>query len=147
MVSKKNKAVMGRPTKYLPEYADRMIKYFSDARKIYEQSNKFKREKEYLEFPTFEGFAAFELKVCAKTLDNWKANHEEFLQAYIICKQIQEHILIQGGLNRAYEGRFAMFLLNAVSTTYREKVEHTVDDNAKNLIKLAYSLPDKTKDE
>ena len=148
MVSKKSKPKdTGRPTKYQPEYAELMLQYFMEGKKIHEDPKGFKKEKEYKEFPTFEGFANFILNVSKRTLENWRDEYEDFFRAYTQCKEIQEHILLQGGLNRAYDGRFAMFLLNSVSKTYREKIEHTVDDSAKNLIRLAYSLPQKTKDE
>jgi hypothetical protein len=147
MAKKKNSNPNGRPTKYDPSYADMMVNYFKEAVDIFEETTGYKKEKKFKEFPTFEGFANFKLNVSKRTLENWRDEHEEFFRAYSQCKEIQEHIIIKGGITKSYSENFAWKLLNAVSVNYREKIEHTVDDQAKNLIKLAYSLPQSNKDD
>lgn len=130
----------GRPSKYDPAFCQEMIDYFN--RGLYKETKTFNK-KELNDLPTFQYYSAVIRSVTMQTLHNWAAEHKEFLEAFTLCKKIQENILLQGGISRAYDPGFARFILNSVSDTFREKVEHTVDDSAKNLIKLAYSLPDK----
>lgn len=141
-------APVGRPTKYKQEYCEKMVKYFMDALAIYKAVG-FGRggEKEYLDFPTFQGFAAIEVEVCHDTLIEWTKQHSEFSEAYKRCKAIQEQILVKGGLTRAYDSNFSKFILNSVSDTYKEKVVIDADDETKNIIKLAYALPPKSTEE
>lgn len=139
----------GRPSKYRPEYCQQMLDYFKSARDIFKKASfGSKGEKEYLEFPTFQGFAALELGVCTKTLQNWCDEDEQFLRTYETCREIQQQILVKGGLTRAYDSNFAKFILNSVSDTFKDKpVELDATDEAKNLIRLGYALPGKAKNE
>lgn len=127
----------GRPTKYKPEYCQQMIDYFNV--EIYKEG--YKKELNLL--PTFQGFAAKELGVTTNTLLNWAEENDEFLRAYNVCKELQEQLLVQGGISRAYDGNFTKFILNSVSKTFKEKVVLEADDETKNIIKLAYALPAK----
>jgi hypothetical protein len=133
----------GRPSKYDPSFCKEMLEYFN--RGIYKESKTFNK-KELNDLPTFQYYSAVIRDVTMQTLHNWASEHNEFLVAFNKCKKIQENILVQGGISRAYDPGFVKFILNSVSDTFKEKVEHTVDDSTKNLIKLAYALPGK-KDE
>jgi hypothetical protein len=131
----------GRPTKYDPAYCQRMIDYFSVD--IFKESTGFKKEKEFNRFPSFQGFSARELGVTTKTLLNWCEDYPDFLHAYNRCKELQEQMLVEAGLTKAYDSNFTKFILNSVSNTFKEKTTIDVTDEAKNFIKLAYNLPAK----
>jgi hypothetical protein len=139
----------GRPSKYRPEYCQRMLDYFSQAREIVKKVQSFGKyqDKEYLEFPTFQGFAAFEIGVTHQTLIAWCKDYPEFSEAYRACKDMQEQILVKGGLTKQYDSAFAKFILNSVSDTFKEKVVVEADAETKNIIKLAYALPPKNEGE
>lgn len=134
-----DKLKAGAPTKYKPEYCKQMLDYFSVT--IFKSNSGFKKEYNY--FPSFQGFAARELKVTHKTLLNWCKEFPEFLQAYNVCKELQEQILLDGGLTGSYNPIFTKFVMNSVSDTFKEKVEITADEETKGIVRLAYSLPAK----
>lgn len=140
-----DKLKAGAPTKYKPEYCEEMLKYFKKARDIFKKSDKpsFGKQdsKEFLEFPTFQGFAVFEVDVCYQTLLDWRKAYPEFLDAYNKCKAIQEQILVKGGLSKAYDPTFSKFILNSVSDTFKEKVTIEADEETKGIVRLAYNLP------
>lgn len=138
-----DKLKAGAPSKYRPEYCQRMIDYFSVG--VF-KARGYGKEKEYNYFPSFQAFSAKELKVTHQTLLNWCNDFPEFFEAYELCKQLQEQLLVEAGLTRAYDSGFAKFILNSVSNTFKEKIEHSLDQDSKNAIKLAYALPEK-KDE
>jgi hypothetical protein len=133
----------GGQSKYKPEYCQEMLEYFN--RGLYKESKGFNK-KELNDLPTFQYYSAVIRNITQQTILNWAEEHKEFREVYQKCKKIQENILVQGGISRAYDPGFVKFILNSVSDTFKEKVEHTVDDSTKNLIKLAYALPGK-KDE
>jgi preprotein translocase subunit Sec63 len=128
----------GGQSKYKPEYCEEMLEYFN--RGLYKETKTFNK-KELNDLPTFQYYSAVIRSITHQTLLNWAAEHKEFGEVFNKCKKIQENILVQGGISRAYDPGFVKFILNSVSDTFKEKIEHTVDDQAKNLIKLAYNLP------
>lgn len=144
MAKKKPNAVVGAPTKYNPKYCQEMVEYFS---KPLTQTDEYGKTT-LNNFPTFQGYAARVLKVSHQTLLTWCQKHDEFMEAYKTCKALQETLLAEGGLSRAYDSRFAMFIMNSISDTFKEKsvTEHTIDKNTQNIIKLAYNLPDPKED-
>jgi preprotein translocase subunit Sec63 len=128
----------GAKSKYDPAYCEEMLNYFN--RGLYKETKTFNK-KELNDLPTFQYYSAVIRCITYQTLLNWAEEHKEFREVYQKCKKIQENILVQGGISRAYDPGFVKFILNSVSDTFKEKIEHTVDDQAKNLIKLAYNLP------
>lgn len=128
----------GRPSDYRPEYCEEIVSYFD--RPLFKEGYK----KELHDFPTLQEYAARIRCVSMQTLHNWAAAHPEFMEAFNRAKQLQEMLLVQGGLSRAYDGGFTKFILNSVSDTYKDKPTVVdVSDDTKGLIKLAYALPAK----
>lgn len=106
----------GRPTDYDPKYCEMMIDYFSVSH--YEGEGK---EKEGAEFPQFTAFART-IGVNRSTLHEWKQKHDEFSDAYSICKGLQEELLINNSLKNRYNPYFAQFVLKN-GHGYRDKQE------------------------
>ena len=113
----------GRPTKYKPEYCQKIIDFFNIEAFIdkeiphYGASGEikwtdFKRMANT--FPTLIKFAR-EINVSYYTVYNWTKEHPEFLQAYKEAKKLQEDFLIENGLNGNYNALFAKFV--AVNVT------------------------------
>lgn len=129
----------GRPTKYKPEYCQKMIDFFD--RPLYETISLGKDERVVpTRFPTFERFA-YNIGVNADTLKSWASKFPEFLGSYEICKNMQKDYLIYHGLTGGYNSNFAKFVsLNL--TDMVEKVTHEAVDNKKNKIQLVYKLKD-----
>lgn len=132
----------GRPSKYDPSYCQRIIDFFD--RPLFKEKSFGSKAPELNELPTLEYFAAKELGVTKQTLHNWAAEHPEFLAALNRAKELQTYMLVQGGVSRAYDPTFTKFLLNSVSDTYKDKpIQVEPTDEAKNLIRLGYALPEK----
>ena len=113
----KNKG--GCPTKYKESYCQEMIDYFNNP-----DTTMLKDGTVVTDYPTFEAFAT-KIDVCTKTLDNWK-DRGEFLQAYLKCKNIQKHILIQKGLYGDFNPGFAKLVaINTTDMKDKTEVEQT----------------------
>lgn len=121
--------VFGRPTKYRPEYCQKIVEFFD--RKPYEPMlkddgtpflNKFGDPVMIpAVFPTFERFA-FEIGVEVKTLHNWCNEHPDFLQAFTRAKHLQSDVLDVNGLAENYNAGYAKFI--AINCTEKvDKVE------------------------
>lgn len=135
----------GRPSKYYPGLGQEMIDYFSKPLTDTDKLGKTVLNN----FPTFQGFAARVLGVSHQTLLDWTRTYKDFFEAYKTCKALQETLLAEGGLSRAYDSRFAMFIMNSISDTFKEKTttEVKLDKDTQNIIKLAYSLPTDPKED
>ena len=63
--------------------------------------------------PHFGQFAR-SIGVSPEVLDDWCRRHPVFAQAYRRCLEIQRERLINGGLTKRFDPRFARFMLAAV---------------------------------
>jgi hypothetical protein len=127
----------GRPTKYTEEMPGKMIAFFNRDCVTYDQRG----NKKVVKFPTFERFA-FDNDVHHETLLEWSRKHPAFSEAYKKCKEFQKDLLVEGGLGGHYNNQFAIFLAKNV-TDLRDKVEHDLSSEAKESLKLAYSIDKK----
>jgi hypothetical protein len=118
----------GRPTDYYPEICQKLIEYFD--RKPEEpqwyQSTPGDQGGDTVraggcEFPTIEGFCA-KYKISKQTFHNWTKKHKEFMDAYSLARQCQQHILITNGLKGHYNSNFAKFIALNI-TDYKDKTE------------------------
>ena len=108
----------GRPTDYLPEYAERLITFFKtrNLTKILKRTYTTKAgtviedeiEKPE-ELPTIEEFCE-SIPITKKTFHEWKNRYPEFLYAYERAKQIFRDFIVKNGITGRYDSRFAMFV-------------------------------------
>lgn len=120
----------GRPTKYKPEYCDRIIEHFTVQpqqtvyKRTFHPDGSVKSEEPVVlpeQFPTFQKFAA-EIEVSVPTLLEWVQEYEEFSNSYARAKQLQEHIWLVNGMGNLYNSQFAQFFgKNCLG--YKDKTE------------------------
>lgn len=131
----------GRPTKYKPEYCQKLIEFFDVEPyedKPLEHYGKdgevkwtdYKRMANRL--PTLRNFAK-EIGVSFDTVYEWVKQHPAFSDAFTQAKDLQKWFLIENGLNGCYNPAFAIFtaknitdmrdLSNVDHTTKGEKIE------------------------
>jgi len=96
---KKRKEPFGRPTKYKPEYCEKIVEFFTY---IISTNN----------WPTFEGFAA-SINVSTETLQDWKNNKPDFSVSYNKALNLQKDNLFMNTLKKNYDSSFARFLASA----------------------------------
>ena len=82
-------------------------------------------KKGYIEFPTFEKFAA-NINVHVDTMLEWCKEYEEFSESYKKCKQLQKDFLIQMGLNDLYPpAAFCFVAKNCTDMRDKTEMEHS----------------------
>jgi len=121
MISKSRK---GRPTKYNSEKKTRARAYI---KKCLKDDN----------FLTIEELSR-KLGVGTRTLYNWEAEYDDFLQTMNTLRDAQREMLINKALEGSYNTRFAMFLLKA-NHGMREK-EPLVDNSQNNFSNISPEL-------
>lgn len=131
MPAKKKKAiankapVLGRPTKYRPEYCQKAIDYFNAEPYLEEVDDEGNITRKVSDLPTFQHLASI-LKINQDTLYEWAKKHPAFSEALTICKQMQQHILITNALKGNYTPGPAIFALkNLCNWRDKSEVEHT----------------------
>lgn len=130
----------GRPTLYRPEYCEQLIAMFSVeafTTESYTNGNGEERTRTVpCKFPTLARFAA-NINVDRDTLKEWANKidesgtlvHPEFSAAYKKAKDLQEALLVEGGLAGAYETPFAIFTAkNVIGWKDKQDMEHTGKD-------------------
>jgi hypothetical protein len=131
----KEKHPGGRPEEYKEEYCQMLIDYF-DTPKWYEREVTHQSKNgEYTTceiepnpMPQFSIFARKVLKVSKQTLLNWADKHQEFMDAYNTCKEIQKEFILENGMAGRYNPQFTKFVAINV-TDMKDKTE--VDNNIK----------------
>ena len=108
------KRTAGQPTKYKPEYVQKVVEFF-DVEPFREitKLNK-KTETEYTEIianslPTLVGFAAH-IGVSRAVLQCWAKAHPEFLYAVTCAKAKCEQMLVTNALEGLYNPQFSQFV-------------------------------------
>lgn len=129
-------AVMGRPTDYLIEYCEKIIKFF-DREPIetieipYEDKNgetQIKILREPCQCPTFEKFSA-DIGVSRQTLLAWTKKNPDFLVAYERARCLQANIMMVNGMSGAYSAAFTnLSMKNMHGWADKQEIEnsHTV---------------------
>ena len=121
---------VGRPTKYKPEYCEKLIKFFNKepyiekkTQEVDKKGNKKTITKHIVtDLPLLCKFAA-DIGVNQDTLHEWSKNHKEFSEAMKTAKEMQKNILVINGLRGNYDTGFAKFVaINA--TDMVDKKEH-----------------------
>ena len=145
----KKKHAGGRPSKYLPEYVDRLYQYINcdpnhplDLESCDTQGNTKQYQKivpnEYC--PSRDGFADL-IGVTEDTLTNWGKEHVEFLGALKRLDQKQKYFLIQNGLVGQYDARFAQFVLinNHGMSSSKDNVNHSGGTDDKLNVRVSFT--------
>lgn len=144
---------VGRPTKYRPEYCQRIVEYFKKPKYVSvvkEVASQGKQvcvvNNEAADMPLFEDFAVYELDVCTETLMDWCEKYPEFLRAYTKCKSIQKSFITTHGVGGKYNASFTKFF--AINNLGMKSETHVVNDNTHTVkdYSLGFNL-DKTPDE
>lgn len=126
----------GRPTKYKPEYCDLIVDFFAEAQAYIElnhETDETRRRVFPKKFPTMARFAS-SIGVAAITLHEWASSKDEngellypdFSMSYKQSLEIQESLLLEGGLSGAYNPAITRFVL-ANHHGYRNEKEVVVD--------------------
>lgn len=129
----------GRPSKYRKKYCDEIIAFFDvepwELREVIltlRNGTTIEKDERYpTRLPTMERFA-HTIDVNTDTLVEWAKVHPEFSAAYMRAKQLQKDILIENGLQGAYNGPFAIFVATNF-TDMRQKNETDLTTKGKEL--------------
>jgi hypothetical protein len=130
----------GRPTKYRPEYCDKIIAYFSQPRTrtitkriTTKNGTTIEQDQEVANpLPLFEGFAS-SIGVWVGTFQEWCKAHEEFARAYARAKQLQKEFLILNGTMGLYQPQFTIFVAKNI-TDMKDVQTHDVGDGLKEIL-------------
>ena len=124
----------GRPSKYKEEYCEKILEYFkktpykTEYKEEYFADGSLKSKVPIItatEFPTFQGFAD-EIEVHIDTLNEWCKVHEEFSEAYMRAKQLQEKIWLVNSMQNLYNAQFAQFFgKNCLGYRDKQEIEHS----------------------
>lgn len=141
-------AKLGRPTKYRPEFATELIKYFSGEpfENIVIDVDSGRTAQVPAKFPMFQTFAA-KIGVGVSTLREWATEQAEdgalkrpdFAAAYARAHELQQANLVQGTMAGAYEPRFATLAAKNL-IGWRDKVEVATDQipTSKEVLEATY---------
>lgn len=137
------KRPVGRPTVYRPEFCRMLIDFFRITVERVEEVIKVDKNGDQVvthetvanTFPTLTRFAD-KIEVTRQTLHDWATSlnadgthkHPEFSYAYARAKDLQESLLIEGGMAGLYDPRFAS-LASKNLIGWREQVEQTIEAN------------------
>lgn len=112
----------GRPSKYLPSYCEDILAYFDKEPftevDVPQPNGLVKRQRMATDPPTLSGFAK-SIGVSVDTLGRWATEvlvdggmkHGDFAEAYARAREMQEALIIRGGLLGLYEPRTAQAAL------------------------------------
>lgn len=131
----------GRPTDYRDEFVDEIISYFDITVEsvidvdVVDRNGKAVTEKKVVinTFPTLTRFAS-SIGITRETLHDWATaknpdgtlRRPEFSYAYARAKDMQDALLVEGGLSGSYEGRFAVFAAKNL-IGWKDQIETTAE--------------------
>lgn len=125
------KVGQGANCKFKPEYAQRLVKFFQkDAHKVQTDFKTGLTTHVFDSWPTFQRFAA-EIGVTTDTLHLWateidpdtkELRRPEFSASYARAREVQQDLLMQGGMSGAYQSGFATLAAKNI-LGWKDKVE------------------------
>lgn len=133
----------GAPSKYKPEYAEELIRYFDIepyrevAKDITSKSGDVftVHEDRANDFPSLAGFAVH-LGVHRDTLHQWSTEHPEFSDAYKRAKDFQENFLVINGNRGLIPAPFGIFTAKNI-LKWRDKQPDEVDTVVNNILNVS----------
>lgn len=129
----------GRPTKYKPEYCQKLVEYFSiepNKRELVSVAEAYGKKgnttftkKEWKNvpnrLPTLIKFCQ-SIGITQWTLLEWVDKHDEFSQAYAKAKELYKNFLIENGVLGLYNAAFTIFVAkNTTDMKDKQEVEHS----------------------
>jgi len=115
--AEKEPAIMGRPTKYRPEYCQAIIEYFT-----VEPTDS---DGHAVPPPYIQEFC-LSIGINKSTLQEWVAKYEDFSNAYSVAKAKQKQLMITNALLGGYNASFAWRAMMNMHD-WRDKQEHKVE--------------------
>jgi hypothetical protein len=112
----------GRPTLYRPEYDAMIVAYFDKEPftevDVEQASGVVRRQRMATDPPMLAGFAK-SIGVTRETVNNWatevgpdgRPRYPSFSDAYAHARELNESMLVRGGMLGAYEGKFSVFVM------------------------------------
>jgi hypothetical protein len=106
----------GRPTKYRPEYCQKVVEFFTreikTRRKTIITGKGTVIEEEIKDFPDYPSLVDFagEIGVAESTIGLWQDKHSEFSASCGHALAKAKALLIKGGLSGAYDSNFSKFV-------------------------------------
>ena len=97
--------VMGAPTKYRPEYCQKILEYFDVQPYEMLKDRNGNDTKLPPDPPSIEGFANI-LGVKKQTIYNWAKKHKDFLDCLTLVRQKERSFIRYAGLASIYDSRF-----------------------------------------
>ena len=134
----------GRPTKYSDDLPERLIEYFDVEAFTAEATDSGKVAMTPAKFPTMARFAA-RVGISRNTLHRWATETDEngdllkpeFCDAYKRAQDLQEAMLIEGGMAGAFQPSFAIFTAkNVLGWRDKQELEHMNDPLSRLLEKV-----------
>ena len=133
----KQKHAGGRPTKYRPEYCQKILEYFEidpiqfkDIIITYKDgSTKECTEEEAAPLPTFRKFAK-SIGTYHDVLLDWCKKFPEFATAYNRAKEAQLEFIMENGLRGNFQGYFAGLYMKNMHG-WRDKTEQEISGSVK----------------
>jgi len=162
MTKKPKKKKVGRPTKYDPIYAEKLIEFFDidpveykDITITYKDgSTKDISQEEAAPIPFLTDFCKT-IGITEDTIVNWTKKYPEFLGAYKRAKKLQVQFIMTNALRMNFSAVFSIFTLKNIARwqdsdegNWRDKqdIEHSGSVNWTELVKSASNSTDKKTD-
>ena len=119
-----NRAVMGRPTKYKPEYCQTIVDFFN----VEPYTVDAECKKQANDLPLIEKFA-HSIDVTRECLHEWKRTYPDFSDAFQKAKALQQSMWATNSMLGLYSPAFTIFFgKNIYKWTDRQSLEHTGKD-------------------
>lgn len=133
-MSDKKANPVGAPVKYHSEIPKQLTDFFD--RELYTTDIYGNRVPSKL--PTIERFCV-DIDIVTSTFYEWNKKYPELSSAFKKAKHYQKDQLMQMALMGIYKEGFAKFVAINI-TDMKDKIEHDVSKDAKDMVRLAYNL-------